>query len=212
MIGTHATTRRVFVAALAVFWVMATSSLSHAQLHDVYQITRFNNNGNSFNADQLIHIVHPGVANGPVCADIYVFGDVFGTGNQQMVECCACPISPNGQLTLKLSDLTSNHPTLFDFSHGVIKIVSSNLCDGAGCPSNSCDPGRLDPAPNLRAWMTHLEIVNNRATAVSPITTAPVLRVLRFDQSDLSAAEQSYLGPMCSSGLPGKCTCPTGIN
>ena len=81
-----------------------------------------------------------------VCADIYVFDD-----NQEMSECCSCPITANGLLTPSVNrDLDGNALTGWPPpSDGVIKIVSDNQAN--------CDATSPVPTPDIRAWATHLQ-------------------------------------------------------
>ena len=196
-------------AALAI--MLAVSPLALGQVSDVYLVSSFANNGNTYNASQPIYIVNPGgdTEGASVCAAIYVFDN-----SQEMLECCSCPISNNGLLTLTVKDVSSNTIIAIVPKSGVIKIVSSSQ-DGP------CDAtAALNPEPRLRAWMVNLQV----ATIPPPIiffppqgnsTPSPMLSVSAFDQSPLSAAEQSFLPQACSfvqflgTGR-GKCSCPAG--
>jgi hypothetical protein len=91
--------------------------------------------------DNLVHLINPTAANGNLCAMIYVFDD-----DEELGECCGCPLSPNKLLTLSvIKDLTSNWSGRgADFDNGVIKIVSS-VPNNPTCASNACDGG-CDPA------------------------------------------------------------------
>jgi hypothetical protein len=87
---------------------------------------------------------------GTLCALIYVF-----TADQQLAECCGCPVTPNGLLTLSVTnDLTRNSLTGVKPQRGVIKMLSS-----AG--ASPCDP----TAPQLPAGPT-------TTTAPSATTTS----------------------------------------
>lgn len=198
--------------ACAALGLMTTATpLALAQVSDVYLVSSFANNANSYNASQPIYIVNPGSdTEGPssVCAAIYVFDD-----NQEMVECCSCPISNNGLLKLSVRDLSSQPVTAFVPKSGVIKIVSSSQ-DGP------CDAKSINPQPRLRAWMVNLQV----ATIPPPViffpprgnsTPSPMLSVTAFDQSALSADEHAFLPQACAFvqflGTPrGKCSCPAG--
>jgi len=72
--------------------------------------------------DNIVKLINPTAANGTLCAMIYVFDD-----DQEMGECCGCPLSPNKLLSLSVhNDLTSNwEGNANDFDSGVIKIVSA---------------------------------------------------------------------------------------
>jgi hypothetical protein len=71
---------------------------------------------------------------------IYVF-----TSDQQLSQCCGCPVTPNGLLTLSVTrDLTDNPLTGVFPQRGVIKLLSAKPG-----PLNTCDPTapRVPPAP-----------------------------------------------------------------
>jgi hypothetical protein len=93
------------------------------------------------------------VEEGTVCANIYVFA-----ADQQLTQCCACPVTPNGLLTLSVrNDLTDN-PLTGDFpERGVIKLLSSP--PGA---LKDCDP----TAPALVASSS------STTTTTTPTTTS----------------------------------------
>jgi hypothetical protein len=68
---------------------------------------------------------------GALCAMIYVF-----TSDQQLSQCCGCPVTPNGLLTLSVThDLTDNPLTGVFPERGVIKLVSATPG-----PLDTCDP------------------------------------------------------------------------
>ncbi len=92
---------------------------------------------------------------GGLCAMIYVFDD-----DQEPIECCGCPISNDGVITLSVEDdLTSNPLTgpPFAHTHGVIEVVSAD--PNAGAAANFCDPtgasGAIVPDATIREWITH---------------------------------------------------------
>jgi len=141
-----------------------------------------------------------GDASGNVCAMIYVFSP-----DQELDECCGCPITPDGLVTLDVNvDLTSSPLTAVTLNSGVIKIVSST-----GYPG--CNPTKPAPVSGVRAWATHIqsEVGNCEVTPTTFETET------EFLDSNLSAAELSSLKSKCAgilltgSGL-GVCTCGTG--
>jgi len=75
-----------------------------------------------------VRIVNPShndtAQNGTLCAFIYVFDD-----NEEMQECCGCPVTPDGMRTLStINDLTSNLGfNRGDRAAGVIDIFSGTL-------------------------------------------------------------------------------------
>lgn len=91
--------------------------------------------------DNIVSLINATSTN-PICAMIYVFDD-----DQEMGECCGCPLSSNKLLKLSVhNQLTSNWELgNFDDDNGVVEIVSAspNGCTpgnvGAGC-HGGCDP------------------------------------------------------------------------
>jgi len=168
--------------------------VAQAPILDVYQVTYYDNNfgeGAYFDAG-TIRIINPGVTGSPIsgdqgtlCANIYVFDDT-----QEMVECCSCPVTANGLLTLSVQDLTEN-PLMVTPFRGVIKVVST-------APSPTCDPTNLTvPTADLRAFSTHLQNASfggtNNTRAGSYFITED-----EFAAAPLSAVEQGDLATICS--------------
>src|SRR5580704_17530959 len=92
--------RFVLYGALAFALVLAFSGVALAQ--DNYRVTYFDNNGVAGAPDAFVHILNPGVSSAsPFCASIYVWRN-----DQELSECCSCPITPNGLLTIRVSGLT----------------------------------------------------------------------------------------------------------
>jgi len=135
--------RFVLYIALTFAMVLAFSVLASAQTLDVYRVTYFANNGIAGTPNAFVHILNPGLATTPaLCASIYIW-----RSDQELSECCSCPITPNGLLTFTVLAATSNPgdgggipPT------GSISIISDSACDATN-PT---------PTPDLRAWATHV--------------------------------------------------------
>ncbi|HXZ78827.1 MAG TPA: hypothetical protein VEG30_02785 [Terriglobales bacterium] len=196
---------RIFAAfALLLLLLFSFASLATAQgISDVYQVSYFSNRysgttGNNY-LDQTVRIINPGEqgtplakSEGTVCADIYVFD-----AGQEMIECCSCPITANGLLTLSVNwELTGNPLTGFPPpSDGVIKLVSDN--------GSNCDPTSPVPTVDLRAWTTHLQ---------APDGSRLVATESEFQFAALQQDELQFLGLACSfvqylgSGR-GTCSC-----
>ena len=157
------------MAVLAI--VFSFTVLAQTPLNDVYQVNYF-----SFANECVfgtLRIVNPGTSGGTLCADIYVF-----TPDQQMAECCGCPITRNALVTLDIDgNLTSNPLTGVIPSTGAIKIVSS-----AG---GSCNPSKLVPTPALRSWATHVQ------SFTGPLTEG------ESQAATLSSAEITFLENRC---------------
>ncbi len=143
-------------------------------------------------ADATVQITNVGTqsGSGDLYAAIYVFDP-----NQEMSECCACLVTPNGLLTLDINDdLTSNPLTGETLTTGAIEIVSSK----------SSSPTSVTPAAGIRAWATHIQ---DSSGAPGSETETP------FSDSNLSAGELKSLESKCSaihlvgSGA-GTCSCP----
>jgi hypothetical protein len=103
------------------------------------------------------------LVNGELCANIYVFA-----ADQQISECCACPITANGLVTTSVKkQLTANPLTGVVPNNGVVQIISS-LPE----PNGACDPTIFGlpataPFPEVDSWMTHIQ---NKVGTAFPIT------------------------------------------
>ncbi len=199
-----AKTTRVCMVLVAVVAVLALPAF--AQFNDVYQVNYFsNNNGPASNPDQFVRIINTGqvgspidsaTAHGTICADIYVFD-----ANQEMLECCSCPVTANGLLSLSVgTQLTQRTLTQVTPTTGVIKIVG----DAGPAPSVCTATNIVNPIPGaLRAFGTHVQPggqITETAFQVAPLRTGP-------------GSEADFLGMACSfviylgSGR-GQCLCP----
>jgi hypothetical protein len=210
---------RLFSGACFTMWPSAKADAPHAQASrrripvsgrcpgiavvgtrpaDVYQLLPYVVSP-GFAAPAQLVIANPGeqatpisVGQGTVCADIYVFD-----ANQEMLECCQCPITANGAIMLRVlrepeqrPDVTGNPLTGVAPFFGLIKIVSDS--------GTNCDARNPVPTPDLRAWGLFL----------------PDYSMTQFAAASLQPAEQQFLGNACSfvvylgSGR-GVCTCGT---
>ena len=159
---------------------------------DVYNVNYYAGANNETYPDGTVQITNVGTsvgaagdASGDLCALIYVFSP-----DQQMAECCSCPVTPDGLLTLSINtNLTANPLTATTLTTGDIKIVSST----------SCDPTAPKPAPGIHAWATHIQ------TATKQTETA-------FTSPNLCSGELDGLATQCAilvsegSGA-GLCSC-----
>jgi hypothetical protein len=193
----------VLVAIIAMLALPA-----FAQLNDVYQVNYFSNNhGATSSPEQYVRIINTGqigspidslTAHGTICASIYVFD-----ANQEMLECCSCPISANGLLSLRVGrDLTSGPLTGVTPLTGVIKIVADQGAAPAVCSATNI----VSPVPGgLRAFGTHVQDasqITETAFQVAPLPTGP-------------GTERDFLGMACSFVMylgsgKGQCSCPIG--
>jgi len=171
--------------------------------NSVYFVTHFSNNVTAA-PDGTVRVINDGTQatatlNGTLYADIYVFDD-----SEEMISCCSCQITADGLLAESVSQQLANpggptgpgvygstFSTRGEFSRGVIKIVSSS----------SSDPTNPVPVPGLRAWATKIQ-ATSVALGVPPTEVGPYYTTeAPFADSNLSPAELSNLGSVCSYGL-----------
>jgi hypothetical protein len=199
------------IAALAViaaaFVLSAMPTVAQAQ-SDVFSLNYFDNIGAVEGNDSTVRITNPGTTGAPtladktagdLCALIYVFRP-----DQQMAECCACKVTPNGLRTLSVrNDLTSNPLTSDSFVNGVIKIVSSTgtkVTSSKGQTYIRCDATAPSPTPTLIAWGTHVQnsgAITETAFEKAPLS-APELAVLTDKCSDINDNGSGH--GLCSCG------------
>ena len=107
---------------------------------------------------------------GGLCAMNYVYDD-----DEQPIECCGCPITNDGVITLSVEeDLTSNPFGGAIPLHGTIHVVSAD--PNAPAALNFCDPtGTISPIvldPTIREWITHVPLEHVGPTPY-PIAVGP---------------------------------------
>jgi uncharacterized protein YjdB len=157
-------------------------------------------NSKAAGIDGTLYITNPGLTIaspnlGNLCAMIYVFDQ-----NQELNECCGCPVSDSGLLTLSLdNDLTANTLTGISPNAGEIILIPSDIT-----PNPQCNAGSLAPTGALSAWETHVQ-----NDPLNTVTEAA------YDSIALSSANQALLPALCTalqelgSGA-GTCTCGPG--
>ncbi len=185
--------------------------------------------------DSIIRLINPnggantgitGISEHPVCAMIYVFDD-----EQEMQECCGCPISSAGLMSLSLSyNLTSNgvYGNDDDLYNGVIAVVAAapnpNITT-LGSPSNfqgctvsqsfACNAG-CDPTSSPGyAVTTDNNLLGSRILTITAGSSAPpgLLEIALHDDGAGDPANLTYLQAECGqlvgngSGA-GICFCP----
>lgn len=195
------------VAMLSVFVVLSVSISAVAQTpaaNDApYQLSFYTNRNNTALADQSIDIVNDGnngsptsANEGAICVNIYVFDSV-----QEMVECCSCPLTGNGHLSLSLvNNLTQNPITGFPApDSGVIKLVATNT--GPRC----------DPTNDLSGKATQTGMLAWKTQIVEPITGLFIPTTSEFLRGTLSNREAQFLPQACAfvrfGTGKGNCTC-----
>jgi len=179
----------VALAAMMLGTIAVAQSGPH--MYDVYWVSYFNNRNNPTGADQFVYMINPGYigtplssGEGTLCANIYVFDAV-----QELVECCACPITANALLALSVNNsLTANPLTSVAPAAGVIKLVST-LPTGTSCDPTK--PGML--SPDFRAWATHLQ----QPTSGTFVTTEAPFLAAPLATGDTSV-EEGFLPQACT--------------
>jgi hypothetical protein len=169
---------------LAIALMLGSAMAQNVGDSSVYFVTYYSNNVSAA-PDETVRLINDGETGGNLWAAFYVFDD-----SQELQECCACVITPDGLLSESVQkNLTANPITGRVPKVGVIKVISSA----------SNDPTNVKPTTGLRGWATHMQ--HNSAYWGTETTLA---------DSNLSAGEQALLQNLCYydallSGQP--CTC-----
>jgi len=175
------------VLAIALMLASGNAVAQNVGDNSVYFTTYYSNANTQGAPDATVRIINDGDTGGNLWAAFYVFDD-----SQELTECCACVITPDGLLSESVNkNLTANPLTGRITTRGVIKVVSSA----------SGDDTNVKPAAGLREWATHVQKTTGTAYAVTETLAA---------DSNLAAGEQTLLQELCYfdgllSGLP--CTC-----
>ena len=170
---------------LAIALLMGTASAQNVGDNSIYYVTYFANNVSAA-PDQTVRFINDGDTGGNLWAAFYVFDD-----SQELTECCACVITPDGLLSEDVkTQLTANPLTGKVPTRGVIKVISSA----------SGDPTAVKPTAGLRGWATHNQVIKGGYAVTED----------EFADSNLGAGEQALLQNLCYydsllSGSP--CTC-----
>ncbi len=159
----------------------------------VYKVNYFSNANTAGAPDGTVRVTNPGTSGGNLCAQIYVF-DPY----QELSECCACLVTPNGLLTLSVDkDLTSNPLTGVKLSSGSVEIISGVV------PSNGvCSPLNGIVSPTIRAWTTHIQNSTYAETETENSDT-------QLTEGNVNLLNDCYAVALVGSGA-GVCSCGTG--
>jgi hypothetical protein len=199
---------RVVVMALAlmvgsgVAWAQAaspTTAPATPPSDAVYQVTHFANARQAL--DGKVRVIDDGALSGfdpagRICVNFYVFS------NEELEECCACQLTPNGGRELSINnDLTSNPGSGPAPKKGVIKVLSNS-----GGPCDPATPTSSNLTRGLHAWATHVQVV-------LPNLSFPVTEE-EFQNGELSATELAKLTGFCrfiqaNDAGRGICSCGT---
>ncbi|MFZ0279785.1 MAG: Ig-like domain-containing protein [Candidatus Sulfotelmatobacter sp.] len=154
-------------------------------------VTYFSQANNPAAMDATVYLTNVGMTHSSLCAMVYVFDT-----QQEMTECCACSTSIDDLRTLSMNnDLTNRPATGAVSATGVIEIVP------AGPSSQACNASSSPPGGELRAWSTHIQVVDTTTLA---LTEAP------FEVVPLTPTHASQLQSQCGflmEETQGICTC-----
>ena len=203
------TTCRILPVLTIALVIATVSSVASAQDDAFFTTNYFTNNTTEGAPAGTLELSNDGGASGlsifgtlrlqNLCANIYVFA-----ADQQITECCSCPVTPNGLVQENIkTDLLGNPLTRVVPNQGVIQIVTTldtGICDATTI-------GNL--ARGLTAWTTH---IGNQVGGTFPVS------VTQNSPSTLSTAELVTLESDCffatriGSGQ-GVCSCNAeGVN
>jgi hypothetical protein len=172
----HAYRTLALAAATAALVLVTGSSTAMMAQDHVYFLTYFSNAHTAGAPDGTLRFINDGSAFGNLCASIYVFN-----ADEEMQECCSCPIAPNGLLTLSVNkNLTSNPFAVgATLNRGAIEVVSSS----------GCDPTVSTPHVGIRGWLTHVEALDTSGRFA--------LSVEQLTDSTLGSEEAADLAETC---------------
>jgi len=211
------------LAGAAVF-VASTGPITHAGNNPSQALFAYYDVGENTGVDDnILRLVNPvGSANNAflpsqnLCAMIYVFDD-----DQEMGECCGCPITPAQMVTFSVEDDLISNWGLFtsrgvDKDSGTIAIRSAapnetnciSFITGKKSPAcnGGCDPGiGYNDNPALLGSITHPQLITG--------TTGSLTEVELFADGQGDPTNRTYLIRQCAA-LVGNatgaatCSCP----
>ena len=169
-------------AALALVTVAAASNQIVNAPADAYQVRYAANFGSG---DSFVNLTNAGTLggwepSGDICANVYVFAE-----DQQLVACCACPLTPNHLKTLSTRNdlinntLTPGRPVAVTVA--LLASKDSGSCNAATVPSANLVGG-------LRAWGTTIHALPSGGFRTSETP---------FSQARLSVTELQKLTTYC---------------
>jgi hypothetical protein len=169
-----------FVFAMLVIAMMATSAMAqNVGDNSVYFVSYYANNVAGA-PDATVRFINDGDqgtgSTGDLWAAFYIFDD-----SQELTECCACLVTPDGLLSEDVKTELTNTPLTGKIPpRGVIKVISSN----------TWDPTAPVPVPGLRGTATHIQRATPTSGAYATTETA-------FADANLSSAEAAFLPQLC---------------
>jgi hypothetical protein len=180
-------------------------SWSYSSLADVYQIGYAANLPVGFSNINITNAGAEGGSDpgGDICANVYVFAE-----DQQLIECCACRMTPNHLKTFSTTELIANTLTPGVPLGITIGLVATANPTGGACDASSIDPAAL--APGMRAWDTVIHSAPGGGFAVTedhflsaPLSTSELAKMTSF--CGFIEANGSFFGicKTCANGAAG---------
>ena len=171
--------------------LLSTVALAQIGPPDAFQVRYA---ANLAAGDSVVNLTNAGSVNGfdplgDICANVYVFAE-----DQQLIACCACPLTPNHLKTLSVrNDLISNTLTPGVPIGVTIALLATQNPAGAACDPTL--PPATQLAAGLRAWGTTLHAAPGGGFAVTETEFSPA-GLSRTEAQKL----QSYCGFIIADG------------
>jgi hypothetical protein len=165
--------------------------------------------------DNIVHLVNP-TSTDPMCAMIYVYDD-----DQELGECCGCPLSNNKLLSLSVrNQLTSNWELRTpDIDNGLVAIQSGTP-NNPGCINlnpespdfgkhnpacnGGCDPTlTFQPAPGLVGSI----LKPQKVSAITSITETNMFKEGAADDTEIAFASLFCFTDIANGSGNGACNC-----
>jgi hypothetical protein len=160
--------------AIAVICSMAV----YAATDSPVQVRYFANVGPSPYSG-AINVTNTGATGGSICVNVYAFSP-----DEQEISCCACPITPNGLVSLDVNaDLLSNTLTPFVPGSIVVKLVATT----PPSPCNAASLGAL--TPGMAAWATTVHL--------PPYAPVPSVTETAFTNATPSTSDLARASALC---------------
>ena len=156
---------------------------------DWYQVKYMANLGAG---DSVLNLTNTGRQNGldpagRICVNVYTFDP-----NEELISCCACPVTPNGLKSLSArSDLINNTLTPGVPSGITVKLVADQKFSNGALVCNASTPTAATLARGMRAWGTTIH-----ALPTTPVTFG--VTETEFSMAELSVSELNKVTGYCA--------------
>jgi hypothetical protein len=164
--------------------------------------------------DNFVHLINPTADNGTLCAMMFVYDD-----DQELGECCGCPVSPDKLLTLSVKNqLTNNWALNFpDTDSGVLAIYSAlpnnpntptnpDACEASEGCNGGCDPTQVfNGTPALVGSILKEQRIADQG--VTSLTETNMFQEGVPDENEINIAFLFCLVQVTNSSGHGVCNC-----